>query len=598
MISVSMITRNSADVLQRCLESVKGADEIVIVDTGSEDKTIEIARKYTDKVFTYYGCNKPPTKDGLFMDFADARNESLKHCTEDYILIIDADEVLREGDMEKIRAFGGIAMGVTAVSATNGAVHQSPRVFQRHPQIKWKGAAHNHVILEGDGWFKSISGERSDVQITYYPNKQHKKDPDRTKRILENWIKNNKNDCTRERYYLAREYNKRGWHQKTIKTLKKYIPRAYFGAEKADAFVILARSYAAIGKYNKAVNSAMAALNMNPDNKEALRLAGDLSGDINRLKYQNLAAHANNIGVLFVRPDNRLRVTVLSGVDWAGSGYRICGEVRKASEGKIDIEAIVNQDYPCEWYQTIKTGVSLEKIGREVAQQRINDSDIIHFKGDWPYENDFHGLVIPEKAKIIHTVSGSGFRNKMHDKEFIESFKGDFLSYMTHDLHVEGWNYMPQPYTLFDYQWKKRKKFRIVHIPSDPVKKGTEIIIEAVKLLNRNDIEFVVEHGISHQRSIELKRDASIYIDQMILPPVANAAYEAMGFGVPVISFSDDPIVMSPKEGTAESLAELIESVLDWDFLKMESMGQFAACKDRCKDMGKKWMETYEKLAT
>lgn len=593
-ISASLIVRNSADVLERCLESIKSADEIVIVDTGSEDNTIEVAKKYTDKVFTYYGCNHPPTKDGLFMNFADARNESLKHCTGDYILQIDADEVLREGDMAKIKKFTGEAMSVTCVSGKNGAIHQFPRVFKRHPQITWRGAAHNHIVLEGDGWFKSISGEPSDVQITYYPNKQHKKDPDRTMRILEHWIKHNKRNCTRERYYLSREYNKRGWHEKTIKVLKKYIPKAYFGAEKADAFIILARSYAAIGKYNKAVNASMAALNMNPDNQEALRLAGDLSGDSNRLKYKYLAGKAENIGVLFVRPDNRLKVTILSGYDWAGSGRRIADEVRRASGGKIDIEAIVADKYPAEWYQTMKTGCSVLEAGNHVVADRIRNSDIIHFKGDHPYSGDFHGFKIPESAKVIHTVSGSAFRNKMHDKEFIESFKGDFLSYMTHDLHVDGWHYMPQPYTLFDYRWKPGKKFRIVHIPSDPVKKGTKIIEKAVRLLNRKDVELIIEYGIPHQRSIELKRDASIYIDQMILPPVANAAYEAMGFGVPVISFSDDPIVMSPKEGTAESLAELIESVLNWDFLKVESMGQFAACKQRCKDMGKKWMEVYE----
>ena len=69
-ISVSLICRNSSDVLERCLESVKDADEIVICDTGSSDNTLEIARKYTDKVFEYWLCNEGGKKDGLFADFA------------------------------------------------------------------------------------------------------------------------------------------------------------------------------------------------------------------------------------------------------------------------------------------------------------------------------------------------------------------------------------------------------------------------------------------------------------------------------------------------------------------------------------------------
>jgi len=51
-IGASLIVKNEEVMLSQCLESLKGFDEIVIVDTGSTDKTIEIAKKYTDKVYT------------------------------------------------------------------------------------------------------------------------------------------------------------------------------------------------------------------------------------------------------------------------------------------------------------------------------------------------------------------------------------------------------------------------------------------------------------------------------------------------------------------------------------------------------------------
>lgn len=93
-LSLCMIVKNEENFLERCLNSVKGlVDEIIIVDTGSTDKTKEIARRFTDKVFDFEWCD----------DFSAARNESLKHATGDWILVLDADEVIAERDHDIIR---------------------------------------------------------------------------------------------------------------------------------------------------------------------------------------------------------------------------------------------------------------------------------------------------------------------------------------------------------------------------------------------------------------------------------------------------------------------------------------------------------------
>ncbi len=157
---------------------------------------------------------------------------------------------------------------------------------------------------------------------------------------------------------------------------------------------------------------------------------------------------------------------------------------------------------------------------------------------------------------------------------------------------------MPNPYNRFQYSWKRGKKFRIVHVPSDPAKKGTQMIVDAVNLLKREDVELVCVANISHQKSLNLKQSASLYIDQMLLPPVGNSAYEAMGFGVPVISWTagTDDIVLSPDKQTAESLAATIEAVLNWDILEALSLEAFKDVQERCGDMGNKWKEVYESL--
>ncbi len=88
-----MITKNEQKNLSNCLNSAKDiADEIIIVDTGSTDKTKEIAKEFNAKVFDFKWAD----------DFSAARNESLRHATKDWILVLDADEVLKKEDLAKI----------------------------------------------------------------------------------------------------------------------------------------------------------------------------------------------------------------------------------------------------------------------------------------------------------------------------------------------------------------------------------------------------------------------------------------------------------------------------------------------------------------
>lgn len=93
-VSVCMIVKNEAPFLPRCLSHLKEyADEIIVVDTGSTDTTVSIARSYTPHVFRYVW------KD----DFSDARNFSLTHATGDWILVLDADEVISPEDFAHLR---------------------------------------------------------------------------------------------------------------------------------------------------------------------------------------------------------------------------------------------------------------------------------------------------------------------------------------------------------------------------------------------------------------------------------------------------------------------------------------------------------------
>ena len=162
-LSLSMIVKNEAKNLPRCLESIKGlVDEIVIVDTGSTDDTVKIAESYGAKVGYFEWCN----------DFSAARNASLDLCTGDWVLILDADEAIDKMDHDAIRnamydndypAYNFILRNYfnsascatfdkAAVRNQSGyeegreypycADSQVMRMFRRSPEIRWEGRVH------------------------------------------------------------------------------------------------------------------------------------------------------------------------------------------------------------------------------------------------------------------------------------------------------------------------------------------------------------------------------------------------------------------------------------------------------------------------
>lgn len=91
MLSVAIITYNEEDNIRDALESVKWADEIVVVDSFSNDRTVEICREYTDKVFSIE-----------WSGFANQKNKAISLTTMPWVLLLDADERVTEGLRDEI----------------------------------------------------------------------------------------------------------------------------------------------------------------------------------------------------------------------------------------------------------------------------------------------------------------------------------------------------------------------------------------------------------------------------------------------------------------------------------------------------------------
>jgi|GEM_PF-2270574 len=150
-LSVCMIVKNEESQLSRALDSVKAiADEIVVVDTGSQDRTMEIARSYGARVYEH-----PWQKD-----FALHRNQSINYATGDWVLILDADEELQSGHEELLAAIKStdkdaviIPVVSTAPQGHFESLHNSIRLLRASAGIRYSGAIHNQVDFDGPSHF-------------------------------------------------------------------------------------------------------------------------------------------------------------------------------------------------------------------------------------------------------------------------------------------------------------------------------------------------------------------------------------------------------------------------------------------------------------
>lgn len=163
-LAVCMIARNEGRRLPTAIESVrKIADQVVVVDTGSTDDTIERARSLGAQVVEY------PWRD----DFADARNRSLAEAGCDWVFCLDADEYLApESESRLLKALSGKAGAYmvrieSRVDSTAGKVFVNffPRLFRNLEGVRFEGKVHEQVTpsLEHLG----VSIEVSDIVITH-----------------------------------------------------------------------------------------------------------------------------------------------------------------------------------------------------------------------------------------------------------------------------------------------------------------------------------------------------------------------------------------------------------------------------------------------
>lgn len=283
-IGAVIIAKNEEEIVRNMLESVKDFDEIVFVDTGSTDKTIEIAKEYTDKIFHFEWCD----------DFAAARNFAISKATADWLQSIDCDHWMMN-TVEEVRAEAERAESEGHASAFVGSVsngkkfsHWGTTLFKREGAL-WTGKVHEYLTPRPSFYSKINKG------IGYSGN--HAKDPDRNLRIL----LASPEKGARQMFYLGREYYERRLYDDAISWLTRYLEGGTWNAEIAEAHLTIARCYWFSNRGDQARVACLQAIRVNPDFKEALLLMSEMHFEPWKHKWKRLADVATNEDVLFIR---------------------------------------------------------------------------------------------------------------------------------------------------------------------------------------------------------------------------------------------------------------------------------------------------------
>ena len=264
-----MILKDEEDVLDRCLSSVEGlADEIIIVDTGSVDATKQIARQYTDRVFDFVWID----------DFAAARNYAFSKAQMEYCMWLDGDDVIEEEDRLQFMALKNsltldtdiVMMRYYTAFDEEGSPtfwYYRERLIRNDQSHLWRGAVHEAITPSGSILY-------SDAAVCH--RKVGSGDSDRNLNIYKRLLADGKTLSPREQYYYARELYYHQLYDEAIKAFAAFLalPEGWT-EDKIEASMMSAKCYLQIGENSQALGQLFQSLSYDVPRAEVCCEIGD-----------------------------------------------------------------------------------------------------------------------------------------------------------------------------------------------------------------------------------------------------------------------------------------------------------------------------------
>lgn len=377
-ISVCMIVKNEEQLLPRCLKSIRNlADEIVLVDTGSEDKTVQIAEEFGCKIYHFPWPG----------DFSSARNESLKHVTKDWIFIIDADEELPPEEVVKTRFFTAltdakiISISVYNKSLETGKISSflpSVRLFRRELGLYYKDIVHNRLVFP-----PGVLASRRNIRLFHYGydlscSKLDKK-LNRTKALLEKQLEESPDDIFAN-FNMAQLLLGYGAPEdtQTCQLIIKHADRVitnhesrsgYFG-QYIMAFIQKAIALISLGNYNDAEKLCFEALEEKPGYLDALMTLGHIYMDTKQYEKARESYHQYLDCQEKYRADNELHSVILRHLDSRHIAWYALGRMA-SSENKTD-EALQA------FHQAVEDKASFRDVYCQLGRLYLDKKDAVN----------------------------------------------------------------------------------------------------------------------------------------------------------------------------------------------------------------------------
>lgn len=260
-----MIVKDEEQTLARCLSCVKSfADEIVIVDTGSSDKTVEIAQGFTDKIYYFEWVD----------DFAAARNFSFEKATCPLVMWLDADDIVTEENSEKIiklkEEMGDVDVAYLKYVAFDGdraaLSYYRERIFKRSKNFKWCGAVHEVIVPSGNVLY-------SNAEIHHKKVKENA--PLRNLIIYQKQIARGISLDERQKFYYGRELFFNKMYLQCTAVLEDFLLGNGWVENKIEACRQLFFSYAYLGDKRRALASLFRALSYTSPRPQDLCALGE-----------------------------------------------------------------------------------------------------------------------------------------------------------------------------------------------------------------------------------------------------------------------------------------------------------------------------------
>lgn len=270
LLSIAMIVKNEEKKIVKSLEAIKQLDgyidyEIIIVDTGSDDDTVKIVKQYTEKVYIHEWNG----------NFADMRNISISHCRGEWILILDADEILENKEMlikvlkdKESSKVNSVSLRIKNLDNDGRVLAELSllRLFRRTNEFKYIGRIHEQPL-----WQNPLKHSNIVLMHDGYTNDNYKKIISKSKRNRELLLKDLEDGVNKlyTLYQLGQNY---GFEDKILKSTE-YLKEAYRlikkdGIEEKYLYIIhlYAKNLMNLGQYKKVIMLASEGLKYEPSN--------------------------------------------------------------------------------------------------------------------------------------------------------------------------------------------------------------------------------------------------------------------------------------------------------------------------------------------